>query len=259
MDRQFSVVIPARYASTRLPGKPLADIVGLPMIVRVARQASSSGAREVVIATDDERVRSAVRKHGLDAVLTRTDHQSGSDRVMEVVAEKGWAPDHIVVNVQGDEPLIPPVVIEQVARLLIDNPGVSVATLCEPIDDPARVFDPNVVKVVRNVDGRALYFSRAPIPWRRDDFANADRSGLSLREKAWSRHIGIYGYRVAGLARFCELPTGSLERIETLEQLRLLENGIDIIVGDAVAEVPGGVDTPADLDRVRELLVSRDA
>jgi 3-deoxy-manno-octulosonate cytidylyltransferase (CMP-KDO synthetase) len=136
---------------------------------------------------------------------------------------------------------------------------VSVATLCEPIDDVARVFDPNVVKVVRNVDGRALYFSRAPIPWRRDDFANADRTGLPLRERAWWRHIGIYGYRVAGLTRFCDLPTGSLERIETLEQLRLLENGIDIIVGDAVAEVPGGVDTPADLDRVRALLVSRDA
>jgi 3-deoxy-manno-octulosonate cytidylyltransferase (CMP-KDO synthetase) len=257
MDRQFSVVIPARYASTRLPGKPLADIAGLPMIVRVARQALSSGAREVVIATDDDRVRSAVRKHGLDAVLTRADHQSGSDRVMEVVAAKGWAPDHIVVNVQGDEPLIPPVVIEQVATLLIDNPNVTVATLCEPIDDVARVFDPNVVKVVRDVDGRALYFSRAPIPWRRDDFAK-DRSGLELREKAWWRHIGIYGYRVSGLARFCDLPTGSLERIETLEQLRLLENGIDIIVGDAVAEVPGGVDTQADLDRVRALLAARD-
>jgi 3-deoxy-manno-octulosonate cytidylyltransferase (CMP-KDO synthetase) len=258
MDRQFSVVIPARYASTRLPGKPLADIAGLPMIVRVARQALSSGAREVVIATDDDRVRSAVRKHGLDAVLTRTDHQSGSDRVMEVVAAKGWAPDHIVVNVQGDEPLIPPVVIEQVARLLIDNPNVSVATLCEAIDDVARVFDPNVVKLVRSVDGRALYFSRAPIPWRRDDFGSPNGPGL-LRERAWWRHIGIYGYRVAGLARFCDLPTGTLERIETLEQLRLLENGIDIIVGDAVAEVPGGVDTPADLDRVRGLLASRDA
>jgi 3-deoxy-manno-octulosonate cytidylyltransferase (CMP-KDO synthetase) len=258
MDRQFSVVIPARYASTRLPGKPLADIAGLPMIVRVARQALSSGAREVVIATDDERVRSAVRKHGLDAVLTRTDHQSGSDRVMEVVTAKGWAPDHIVVNVQGDEPLIPPVVIEQVARLLIDNPDVAVATLCEAIDDVARVFDPNVVKLVRNVDGRALYFSRAPIPWRRDDFASADRSTLALRERAWWRHIGIYGYRVAGLARFCDLPAGTLERIEALEQLRLLENGIDIIVGDAVAEVPGGVDTPADLDRVRALLAARD-
>lgn len=258
MDRQFSVVIPARYASTRLPGKPLADIAGLPMIVRVARQALSSGAREVVIATDDDRVRSAVRKHGLDAVLTRTDHQSGSDRVMEVVAAKGWAPDHIVINVQGDEPLIPPAVIEQVATLLIDNPSVSVATLCEAIDDVARVFDPNVVKVVRSVDGRALYFSRAPIPWRRDDFASPDRSGLVLREQAWWRHIGIYGYRVAVLARFCDLPTGLLERIEALEQLRLLENGIDIIVGDAVAEVPGGVDTPADLDRVRALLASRD-
>ena len=259
MDRHFSVVIPARYASTRLPGKPLADIAGLPMIVRVARQALSSGAREVVIATDDDRVRAAVREHGLDAMLTRSDHQSGSDRVMEVVVAKGWTRDHIVVNVQGDEPLIPPVVIEQVASLLIDYPSVLVATLCEAIDDPARVFDPNVVKVVRDVSGRARYFSRAPIPWRRDDFAIAERARRALTEGVWWRHIGIYGYRVEGLARFCELPTGTLERVESLEQLRLLENGIDIMVGEAIAEVPGGVDTPADLDRVRALLASRDA
>jgi len=259
MDKPFSVVIPARFASTRLPGKPLADIAGLPMIVRVARQALSSGARDVVIATDDDRVRAAVRSHGLDAMLTRNDHQSGSDRVMEVVAAKGWSSDHIVVNVQGDEPLIPPAVIGQVAQLLNDNPEVLIATLCESIDDPARVFDPNVVKVVREVTGRARYFSRAPIPWRRDDFATAARAQLELPERTWWRHIGIYGYRVEGLARFCELPTGSLERIESLEQLRLLEHGIDIIVGEAIADVPGGVDTPADLDRVRALLASRHA
>ncbi len=258
MQGQFSVVIPARFASTRLPGKPLADIAGLPMIVRVAQQAKSSGAREVVIATDDDRVRSAARDHGFEAILTRSDHQSGSDRVMEVVLAKGWPSDHIVVNVQGDEPLIPPVVIEQVARLLLDDPDVLVATLCEAIDDTQRLFDPNVVKVVREAGGRARYFSRAPIPWRRDDFATAKLSAIALRERAWWRHIGIYGYRVAGLARFCELPMGLVERIESLEQLRLLENGIDIIVGEAVAEVPGGVDTPADLDRVRELFVSRD-
>jgi len=252
----FSVVIPARFASTRLPGKPLADIGGLPMIVRVARQALSSGAREVVIATDDDRVVAAVRAYGLDAMMTRVDHPSGSDRVMEIAEAKGWANDHIVVNVQGDEPLIPPVVIEQVAKLLIDNRNVLVATLCEPIRDPVLVFDPNVVKVVRDINARARYFSRAPIPWRREDFASRS-DGLTLTENAWWRHIGIYGYRVEGLVRFCGLPTSSLERIESLEQLRLLENGIDIIVGEAIANVPGGVDTPADLDRVRALLAPR--
>lgn len=257
MDQVFSVVIPARFASTRLPGKPLAELGGMPMIVRVAFQALASGARDVVVATDDDRVRRAVVEHGLDAVLTRTDHQSGSDRVMEVVAAKGWASDHIVINVQGDEPLIPPAVIRQVAQLLHDNPAVLVATLCEAVDDSSRLFDPNVVKVVRDVSGLARYFSRAPIPWRRDDFAKSPRIALALREGAWWRHIGIYGYRVAGLVRFCELPAGTLEKIESLEQLRLLENGIEIMVGEAVAEVPGGVDTPADLERVRSLLASR--
>jgi 3-deoxy-manno-octulosonate cytidylyltransferase (CMP-KDO synthetase) len=257
MDPIFSVVIPARYASTRLPGKPLADIAGSPMIVHVVRQALASGAREVVVATDDARVQRAIVDRGFDAVLTRTDHQSGSDRVMEVVSAKGWPDEHIVINVQGDEPLIPPAVIRQVAQLLIDAPSLLVATLCEAIDDTARLFDPNVVKLVRDVAGRARYFSRAPIPWRRDDFAQPARDKLLLTQRAWWRHIGIYGYRVAGLARFCALPAGVLEQIESLEQLRLLENAIEIAVGEAVAEVPGGVDTPADLDRVRALLSSR--
>jgi 3-deoxy-manno-octulosonate cytidylyltransferase (CMP-KDO synthetase) len=257
MDPIFSVVIPARFASTRLPGKPLADIDGLPMIVRVARQAVSSGARDVVVATDDARVQRAVTDHGHDAVLTRADHQSGSDRVMEVVTAKGWPDGHIVINVQGDEPLIPPSVIRQVAQLLRDAPDVLIATLCEAIDDAERLFDPNVVKVVRDVSGRARYFSRAPIPWRRDDFAKPSRGQLSLRQRAWWRHIGIYGYRVEGLSRFCALPAGVLEQIESLEQLRLLENAIEIAVGEAVAEVPGGVDTPADLERVRALLAAR--
>jgi 3-deoxy-manno-octulosonate cytidylyltransferase (CMP-KDO synthetase) len=202
-------------------------------------------------------VQRAVADHGLDAMLTRTDHQSGSDRVMEVVAAKGWSDHHIVINVQGDEPLIPPVVIRQVAQLLLDAPDMLVATLCEAIDDAARLFDPNVVKVVRDIAGRARYFSRAPIPWRRDDFAKPSRDQLALSQRAWWRHIGIYGYRVAGLARFCALPAGALEQIESLEQLRLLENAIEIAVGEADAEVPGGVDTPADLERVRALLVSQ--
>jgi 3-deoxy-manno-octulosonate cytidylyltransferase (CMP-KDO synthetase) len=251
----FSVVIPARMASTRLPGKPLADIGGLPMIVRVVEQARESGAREVVVATDDDRVLAAVRDHRHEAIMTRTDHQSGSDRVMEVVAAKRWNSDHLVINVQGDEPLIPPKVIAQVAELLSEHREAAVATLCEAITDAKSVFDPNVVKVVRDATGRARYFSRAPIPWRRSDFANAERPPLG--ERAWWRHIGIYGYRVAGLQRFCRLPTSALERIESLEQLRLVENGIDIVIDEAVAVVPAGVDTPADLERVRALVAAR--
>ena len=256
MDEQFSVVVPARFASTRLPGKPLADIAGVPMIVRVARQALASGAREVVVATDNERVRTVVSDHGLDVMLTRSDHPSGSDRVMEVVSAKGWPNDHIVINVQGDEPMIPPAVIGQVAKLLAQHSNILIATLCEPVHDATLLFDPNIVKVVRDRVGRARYFSRAPIPWRRDDFSNEQRQDLALTQNAWWRHIGIYGYRVAGLTRFCQLPPGVLERIELLEQLRLIENGIEIIVGEAVAAVPAGVDTPDDLERVRELLAA---
>src|SRR5262245_43096932 len=247
----FSVVIPARFASTRLPGKPLADIAGLPMIVRVAHQAIASGARDVVVATDDERVEAVVREHGLDVMMTRTDHRSGSDRVMEVVSDRGWADSHIVINVQGDEPQIPPAVIGQVAALLRDNPDALVATLCEAVTDPRLVFDPNVVKVVRDNRSHARYFSRAPVPWRRDDFGKADRSALELSPQTWWRHIGIYGYRARGLIRFCGLPAGRLEMIESLEQLRLLENGIEVVVGEALATAPGGVDTPEDLERVR--------
>lgn len=250
----FSVVIPARYASTRLPGKPLAEIAGVPMIVRVARQARSSGARDVVVATDDAQVRDAVTAHGHDAMLTRPDHQSGSDRVMEVVAARGWADDHIVVNVQGDEPQIPPAVIDQVASLLLAERDCGAATLCESIDDAHLVFDPNVVKVVRDVRSRALYFSRAPLPWRRDDFAQADPTTLRLPNRTWWRHIGVYGYRVAVLREFCALPPSRLEHIESLEQLRLLENGIAMVVAEARERVPGGVDTPEDLERVRAQL-----
>jgi len=224
------------------------------MIVRVARQAIASGARDVVVATDDQRVHAVAVEHGLEVMMTRPDHHSGSDRVMEVVADRGWNESHIVVNVQGDEPQIPPVVISQVAALLRESPDALVATLCEAITEARIVFDPNVVKVVRDNRSRARYFSRAPIPWRRDDFGSTDRTGLELARHTWWRHIGIYGYRVRGLAQFCRLPPGRLEMIESLEQLRLLENGIDIIVGEAMATVPGGVDTPADLDRVRSQL-----
>jgi 3-deoxy-manno-octulosonate cytidylyltransferase (CMP-KDO synthetase) len=253
----FCVVIPGRYASSRLPGKPLADIGGLPMIVRVARQAQRSGAAQIVVAVDDERVLDTLAAHGHVGVLTRTDHASGSDRVMEVVERMGWPDDHIVVNVQGDEPLIPPAVIDQVASRLAADPVLGVATLCEPIGDRRTVFDPNVVKVVRTVSGRALYFSRAPIPWHRDAFGGFNASEGLLPAGSWWRHIGIYGYRVWSLRRFCALAHGALERGESLEQLRLLENDVPIVVDPAVAAVPGGVDTPADLERVRGVLASR--
>ena len=224
------------------------------MIVRVARQAERSGASEVVVATDDERVREAVTSAGHQARMTRADHASGSDRVMEVADAGGWPPDTVVVNVQGDEPLIPPEVIEQVAHVLLNDPDLGVATLYEPITDLSDVFDPNVVKVVAGADGFARYFSRAPVPFARDSFTAAATEGPVPEPNVWFRHIGLYAYRLAALRRFVTLPAGRLERIEALEQLRLVENGVGIRVARAVATVPGGVDTPADLERVREAL-----
>jgi 3-deoxy-manno-octulosonate cytidylyltransferase (CMP-KDO synthetase) len=248
----FHVVIPARFASTRLPGKPLVDINGLPMIVRVARQASASGAREVVVATDDERIARAVRDAGFAAELTRTDHVSGSDRVMEVAERRGWEESEVVINVQGDEPLIPPSVIRQVASCLTAEPGFAAATLCEHVEEADYLFDPNVVKVVCGLDHGALYFSRAPIPYARDAFAQS--TSVLPPGGHWRRHIGIYAYRVGALRRFVTTPPGVLEQLESLEQLRLLENGMRIRVEVACEPVPGGVDTPADLDRVRRAL-----
>ncbi len=243
----YRVVIPARYGSTRLPGKPLIDIAGKPMVVRVAEQALRSKATEVVVATDDARVVDALRESDADAVLTRADHRSGSDRVMEVAA--AWPDDAIVVNVQGDEPLIPPPVIDQVAGLIDER--CEVATLSEPITEPAAVFDPNVVKVVADRCGRALYFSRAPIPWHRDGFADGPPPQIGTQ---WGRHIGIYAYRVGALRAFVSYPPSPIEEIEALEQLRLLDHGHAIAVAAAEAPVPGGVDTPADVDRVRDVL-----
>ena len=248
----FSVVIPARYESTRLPGKPLVDIAGLPMIVRVAERAVESGAREVIVATDDQRIVEAVERAGYRALLTRADHASGSDRVMEVVAACGWNDQEIVLNVQGDEPLIPPDVISQLARRLAADDSLAAATLCEPIQNRATLLDPNVVKVVRSREGLALYFSRAPVPYDRQSFA-AESVDLAA-DRHWWRHIGIYAYRVWALAQFVGLPVSELEATESLEQLRLLDNGMDMLVEEACESVPGGVDTPADLERIRALL-----
>jgi 3-deoxy-manno-octulosonate cytidylyltransferase (CMP-KDO synthetase) len=221
------------------------------MIVHVAARAAGAGADSVVVATDDPRIEAAVTAAGFSAMLTRADHASGSDRVMEVAERRGWPEDAIVVNVQGDEPLIPTSAIRQVAARLGADPELACATLCERIVDSELIFDPNVVKVVTSNAGRALYFSRAPIPWSRDGFREPRApTGTDV----WRRHVGIYGYRLRALARFVALPRSELERVESLEQLRLLENGLSIHVDEAEDPVPAGVDTPADLERVRMLL-----
>lgn len=252
----FIVVIPARFGSSRLPGKPLLDIGGKPMIEHVYLRAAASSASRVLVATDDERVRRAVEGFGGEVLMTRDDHVSGTDRLQEVAQIMGLADDEIVVNVQGDEPLIPPEVIDQVAQNLAQHRQASVATLCEPLASYADFRNPNMVKTLTDRAGFALYFSRAPIPWPRDD-ANA-LSDLPLPENFPARrHIGIYAYRVALLNRFVSWPPAVLELTESLEQLRVLAYGEKIHVADAVAKVPGGVDTPEDLARVTAELAGR--
>ncbi|WP_018229514.1 3-deoxy-manno-octulosonate cytidylyltransferase [Methyloversatilis universalis] len=247
----FKVVIPARHASTRLPGKPLLDIGGLPMIVRVAQRAAQSGADALVVATDHEGIADAVRAHGFEAVMTRSDHATGTDRIAEVAEQLGWSPATVVVNVQGDEPLIDPDLIRQVAQALDQDPESSIATASSAITDSADFFNPAVVKVISDIHGRAMYFSRAPIPWARDAFA-ASRDTLPVGLGA-QRHIGIYAYRVRFLQRNARLDPAPMEQVEALEQLRALWHGYRIRV---VADVPmphAGVDTPDDLERVRAL------
>ncbi|MBV5285085.1 MAG: 3-deoxy-manno-octulosonate cytidylyltransferase [Methyloversatilis discipulorum] len=247
----FKVVIPARHASTRLPGKPLLDIGGLPMVVRVAQRAAQSGAEALVIATDHEAIADAVRAHGYEAVMTRSDHATGTDRIAEVAEKLGWSPASVVVNVQGDEPLIDPDLIRQVALALDQDPESSIATASSAITEAADFFNPAVVKVICDIHGRAMYFSRAPIPWARDDFATS-RDTLPAGLGA-QRHIGIYAYRVRFLQRNARLDPAPMEQVEALEQLRALWHGYRIRV---VADVPmphAGVDTPDDLERVRAL------
>jgi len=248
----FRVVIPARYASTRLPGKPLRLIAGRPMIEHVHERARASGAAEVIVATDDERIVDACAAFGADVVLTDPGHASGTDRLAEVARLRRYAADDVVVNVQGDEPLLPPENVAEVAALLAATPAAAIATLATPIDDLAEYLDPNVVKVVRDAAGRALYFSRAPIPWQRDAAAarveDATRYALALR------HVGLYAYRAGALARLAALPPSPLELAERLEQLRALENGLVIAVGIASARPGPGVDTEADLARVAVLM-----
>jgi 3-deoxy-manno-octulosonate cytidylyltransferase (CMP-KDO synthetase) len=236
---KFHVIIPARYASTRFPGKPLADLAGKPMVVHVCERAAASGAAGVHVATDDERIAAAVRAHGHRALMTRAEHASGTDRLAEAAQHLGLADGDVVVNVQGDEPLIAPALIAQVAGSLGE---ASVSTACHAIHDEASLGNPNVVKVVLDARGYALYFSRAQIPYPREAGGR------------WYRHAGIYGYRAGFLKEYARLPACPLEKTEALEQLRVLWHGHRIAVAVSEAEIPPGVDTPRDLEAVRKML-----
>ena len=245
----FSVVIPARFASSRLPGKALADIAGKPMIVHVAERARESGALRVCIATDHGGIRESVERHGFTAVMTRADHLTGTDRIAEIIQSQNFKPEDIVVNVQGDEPLIEPGLIRAVAGLLSDAPEAAIATACHPIRSVAEMFDPNVVKVVLDHEGYARYFSRAPIPWARDAFARST-SALPPGLPCY-RHIGVYAYRARFLSTFPRLAPSPLEQFEALEQLRALWHGFAIAVAVRHDAPHPGVDTPEDLERAR--------
>jgi len=268
----FKVVIPARFASTRLPGKPLLDIGGKPMVVRVAEQAAQSGAQQIFIATDHEQILAAAVQHGFQACMTRADHASGTDRIAEVAAQQGWGDDTIVLNVQGDEPLIPPALIRAVAQHLQDHPECAIATACHPIHDEASMRSPNIVKTVLDKQGNALYFSRAPIPYPRDAFmglsssAGRDDCSSSPRGEAGRgelpkgicalRHIGIYAYRTGFLKTCSQLAPAPIEQAEELEQLRALYHGYKIGVNITRDTPPCGVDSEADLRQARRIFDS---
>lgn len=245
------IIIPARYASTRLPGKPLLDIAGLPMIARVVDCARASGAQRVVVATDDERIRTAVEARGVEVVMTQTSHVSGTDRLAEAIALLDLDEEEIVVNLQGDEPLMPPRLIRDVADLLASHPDAAMATACHAISQREEFLNPNVVKVVTDRAGHALYFSRAPIPWPRD--AMSSHAPI----KAF-RHIGLYAYRAGFVARYAAWPACPLETTEALEQLRVLWHGEKIAVLEAEQAPSAGVDTPEDLERVRKDFLAND-
>ncbi|MFM2396934.1 MAG: 3-deoxy-manno-octulosonate cytidylyltransferase [Pseudomonadota bacterium] len=266
----FHVVIPARFASTRLPGKPLLDIAGKPMVIRVAEQAAKCGAQQIIIATDHPPIIQAAEAHGFKATLTRTDHLSGTDRIAEVAAQQAWPDDTIIVNVQGDEPLIPPALIRAVAQHLHDHPDCAIATACHPIHDEASLRNPNIVKAVIAKNGNALYFSRAPIPYPRDAFkvsslpAGQDDSSSSLggevgrgeqlpQDLPVLRHIGIYAYRASFLKIYGQLAPAAIEQAESLEQLRALWHGYAIGVTITADAPPAGVDTEQDLQTARIL------
>jgi 3-deoxy-manno-octulosonate cytidylyltransferase (CMP-KDO synthetase) len=251
MPVAYRVVIPARFASSRLPGKPLADIGGKPMVVRVAERARQGGAQSVIIATDHADILAAAREHGVEALMTRADHATGTDRIAEVVERLGLEDDAIVVNLQGDEPLVPAALVSQVAQLLAERREAAIATACHVIHDAAEVFSPNVVKVTFDHLGYAHYFSRAPIPFWRDGFG---KGVASLPEnESYYRHVGLYAYRAGFLRKYGGLAPAPAERLESLEQLRALWHGYRIAVAVCTEAPPPGVDTPEDLEHVRRL------
>jgi 3-deoxy-manno-octulosonate cytidylyltransferase (CMP-KDO synthetase) len=243
----FVVVIPSRYQSVRLPGKPLLDIAGKPMLLHVVERARQSRALDVIVATDDARIEAACKASGVQVCMTDPDHNSGTDRITEVATRLGYAPDTIVVNVQGDEPLIPPEVIDQVAANLAARPEFGICTLYAAVKDEAEFRNPNAVKLVHDDAGKVLYFSRAPIPWPREGLTPAT---LALAK----RHIGLYAYRVSVLQQFVTWAPAALEETEKLEQLRAMAHGISIHAEAGCAPIPAGVDTPEDLEHVRQLL-----
>lgn len=247
------LVIPARFASSRLPGKPLLEIHGRPMILRVVDQARKvDGFDDICVATDDERIAQVCQQANVAVVMTSAAHPSGTDRLSEVARIRGWHRDDIVVNVQGDEPLLPAQLVQQVANLLQTKPDCAMATLCEPIHSVDEFTRASIVKVVTTSQNEALYFSRAPVPWDRDAFAH----GIHSVPAQAMRHLGLYAYRVALLQDFVSWPMGQLESLESLEQLRVLENGRRIAIATAEVSLPAGVDTPEDLERLRALDIS---
>lgn len=254
MSPMFQVVIPARLGSTRLPRKVLRDIGGKPLVQHTWEAAQKSGAASVIIATDDHEVLEACRKFGADARMTAATHNSGTDRVNEIARAASWSAETLVVNLQGDEPLMPPALIRQAAQLLAEDSAAHIATLCHPLHTLEEWLNPNIVKLVMDRQQHARYFSRAPIPWKRD---GATREQPQLPQGLAFRHIGIYAYRVTALQRFSALPAGVLEECEALEQLRALENGLCIRVGITDNPPPRGVDTEEDLQAVTKLLTGR--
>ncbi len=251
----FTVVIPARYASTRFPGKMLADIIGKPMIQHVYERALQSSAKQVVIATDDVRIQRVAEGFGAKVCMTKDTHPTGTDRLQEVVAQLGLSDEELVVNVQGDEPLIPPSTINQVAENLARQSVASIATLSEPINELEVLLNPNNVKVLTDVNGLALYFSRAPVPWPRDAFAKQQPTELPGLF-TWQRHIGIYAYRAELLHKYVTWPPAAVEETEKLEQLRAMWYGERIHVETAVETPPAGIDTPEDLENLLKYLAS---
>lgn len=250
-NAEYHIVIPARYASERLPGKVLLDLAGKSMLQHVWQRAIGSGAASVVIATDDARIAKAADDFGAQAVMTRSDHASGSDRIAECAELLGWPDGHLVVNLQGDEPMMPAACLDQVAKLLVSRPGCDVASLYWPIDSADEVNNPNAVKVVTNADGCALYFSRSPIPYAR---AHESTEAALAAGVGWKRHLGLYAYRLAALRKYTHCAPTPLETAERLEQLRIMENGGCIAMAQACEFIPPGIDTQEDLDRVLDLI-----